>query len=52
MSALGCKFLESLWPALRIPAFNDDVLPLYVPEFPEGLEQWLINDLGYVCNVR
>ena len=48
---LGCKLLEPLWPALRIPAFNNDVLPLDVPEFPEVIEQWLlINDRGYVCN--
>ena len=42
---LDCKFLESLCPALRISAFNDDVLPLYVPEFPEALEQYFINVL-------
>src|SRR5262249_46034918 len=47
---LGCKFMESLCPALRISAFNDGVLPLFVPEFPEALKQCLINVLLCLCD--
>src|SRR5437588_9919008 len=46
---LGCKLLESLHVALCIPALNDEVLPLLVPELPEALEQRVIK---YFMSVR
>src|SRR5262249_8276756 len=33
------KLLESLCLAMRIPALNDDVLPLHVAELPEALKK-------------
>jgi hypothetical protein len=44
------KFLEAIRIALCIPALDDEVPTLLVPEFPEAPEQGLIKSLVSVCD--